>query len=197
LNCLHRNRLHFYSYNVNRLFIAGSITAKKYKSIADRMSQRIITVLVLIVVAYFIYTYLTDSSTNEAYVALAPAPLITRAEPLPAMKIAAAGPNPPAQETGSATAKVQSETMSDDPYFENAGDSDMAENITHPENFYGPGIVPESSALAVEGGTASYRSAPGPSDGQIFTPEQVANGGVYYDDVTPMESMPGLSYSVY
>ena len=111
------------------------------------------------------------------------------------MKIAAAGPNSPAQsaEQSGTAAKIQY----DDPYFENAGDSDMPENITHPENFYGPGIVPESSALAVEGGTASYRSAPGPHDGQIFTPEQVANGGVYYDDVIPMEHSEGLSYSVY
>lgn len=153
--------------------------------------------MVLIVVAYFIYTYFTEASTDEAYAALAPAPIITRTEPLPAMKIAAAGPNSPAQMTestdGSAAAKVQYI----DPYFENTADSDMPENITHPENFYGPGIVPESSTLAVEGGTASYRSAPGPQDGQIFTPEQVANGGVYYDDVTPMEHTDGLSYSVY
>ena len=157
--------------------------------------QRLLLVFVLMVLAVVIYQYFTQ----EGFVVgrKGSAPLIAaappRTEPTP---IAAAGPSPPTQQGTDANRAPPAIVEARDPYAETVDSAHAPERITHPEHYYGPGIAPELTSIGVEAGIASMRAEPGPHNATLFTPDQVANGGVYYDDVVPLESTNGISYSV-
>ena len=156
--------------------------------------QRLLLVFVLMVLAAVIYQYFTQ----EGFVVgrKGSAPLIAappRTEPTP---IAAAGPAPPTQQGTDANRAPPATVEARDPYAETVDSAHAPERITHPEHYYGPGIAPELTSIGVEAGVASMRAEPGPHNATLFTPDQVANGGVYYDDVVPLEPTSGISYSV-
>lgn len=154
-------------------------------------TPRILIAIVLIAVAYFIYTNFGVSEGLHAQ-----APLISAPLPLPAMTLSSSGPNPPSQ---MAEHHSRAETVeARDPYAETADDAHAPERITHPENYYGPGIVPESSSnkIGVDAGVASYESEPGPYNSTLYSPEQIGNGAASFDGIIAMEPTHGISYSV-
>jgi hypothetical protein len=162
-------------------------------------AQRLLVALILIALAVVIYRFFTEegfSTSASAGAVQGPAPIIITAPPLPAQGQAAAGPAPPTQQGTDANREPVAIVQAQDPYAETVDSADAPERITHPEHYYGPGISPELSSIGVEAGVASMRIEPGPHNATIFTPDQVANGGSYYDDVLPLEPVHGISYSV-
>ena len=164
-------------------------------------AQRLLLALVLIALAIVIYRFFTEegfksSASVSAGLVQGPAPIIITAPPLPAQGQAAAGPAPPTQAGTESNRAPTAIVQAQDPYAETVDSADAPERITHPEHYYGPGISPELSSIGVEAGVASMRIEPGPHNATIFTPDQVANGGTYYDEVLPLEPVRGISYSV-
>jgi hypothetical protein len=165
-------------------------------------AQRLLLALVLIALAVVIYRFFTEegfksSAGTGAGTTYAAAPIIITAPPAPEQVQAAAGPAPPTQAGTESNRAPAAIVQAQDPYAETVDSADAPERITHPEHYYGPGISPELSSIGVEAGVASMRIEPGPHNATIFTPDQVANGGTYYDEVLPLEpTSRGISYSV-
>jgi hypothetical protein len=173
--------------------------------------QRLILAVLLIAAAYIVYS--TFQPGGEGYTVPAAAPLMFAPPPRGPMEATvASGPNPPSV-AGPRAAPAIIEAR--DPYQETVERADAPEQLTRPENYYGPAIVPESGAaasmLAVESGIASMRSSPGPRNATLFTPETVANGAAMEDswamtnpgspqasnDITAAEPVHGISYSLF
>ncbi len=165
-------------------------------------AQRLLLALVLIALAVVIYRFFTEEGFKTGSVSATAgmphgsAPIIITAPPAPEQVQAAAGPAPPTQAGTESNRAPVAIVQAQDPYAETVDSADAPERITHPEHYYGPGISPELSSIGVEAGVASMRIEPGPHNSTIFTPDQVANGGTYYDDVLPLEPVRGISYSV-
>ena len=161
-------------------------------------AQRLLLALVLIALAVVIYRFFTEEGFKSgAGTPYAAAPIIITAPPALEQTQAAAGPAPPTQAGTESNRAPTAIVQAQDPYAETVDSADAPERITHPEHYYGPGISPELSSIGVEAGVASMRIEPGPHNATIFTPDQVANGGTYYDEVLPLEpTSRGISYSV-
>jgi hypothetical protein len=160
--------------------------------------QQLLLALVLLGAAYVIYTFFTAPSKDSFATPLAAGPVLEAPIPRGSMAGAAAGPNPPAQRAEHAEPPAQ--VAARDPYDETVDRADAPERITHPENYYGPAIVPESSAaasmMAVGAGLASVASEPGPHNSTLFSPEMVGNGAAMADGIMAAEPTHGLSFSV-
>jgi hypothetical protein len=156
--------------------------------------QRLLLIFVLIMLAVMIYRFFE----KEGFVVgrKGSAPIIIAPPSTVPGPIAAAGPAPPTQQGTEANRAPPATVEARDPYAETVDSASAPERITHPEHYYGPGIAPELTTIGVEAGVASMRAEPGPHNATLFTPDQVANGGVYYDDVVPLEPTHGISYSV-
>jgi hypothetical protein len=161
--------------------------------------QRLLLALVLLAAAYVIYTFFSAPSKDSFTTPLAAGPVIEAPFPRGSMNGAAAGPNPPASAQGAEYAEPPAQVAARDPYDETVDRADAPERITHPENYYGPAIVPESSAaasmMAVGAGLASVASEPGPHNASLFSPEMVGNGAAMADGIMAAEPTHGLSFS--
>ena len=160
--------------------------------------QRLLIAVLLLGAAYAIYMMFAKSKDSFA-TPLAAGPSIEAPFPRGSMDGAAAGPNPPAQ-AGPKHRMVQATTVeARDPYDETVDTADAPERITHPENYYGPAVVPEAGARAsmidVGAGLAGGASEPGPYNATLFTPEMVGNGAAMADGVMAAEPTHGLSFS--
>lgn len=159
-------------------------------------AQRLLLVLVLIALAVFIYRFFTDEGFQVASPPFGPAPHILMQPVQGPSLIVSAGPTPPSQSGTEVNRSPPAIIQAQDPYAETVDSANAPERITHPEHYYGPGISPELTSIGVESGVASMRIEPGPHNATIFTPDQVSNGGSYYDDIMPLEPEHGISYSV-
>ena len=167
---------------------------EKIRNKVRMATQRLLLLIVLIALAIFIYKFFSEEGFVVGRNGIAP-PILIHIPTIP-VPIAAAGPSSPAQNGANVPREPVESIQAQDPYAETVDSAHAPERITHPEHYYGPGISPELSSIGVEAGVASMRSEPGPHNATLFTPDQVANGGVYYDEVVPLESTHGISYSV-
>jgi hypothetical protein len=159
--------------------------------------QRLLIAALLLGAAYVIYIMFTAPSKDSFATPLAAGPVIEAPFPRGSMNSAPAGPNPPAQ--ASTGPELPASVAARDPYDETVDRADAPERITHPENYYGPAVVPESSAaasmMAVGAGLASIASEPGPHNATLFSPEMVGNGAAMADGIMAAEPIHGLSFS--
>jgi hypothetical protein len=161
--------------------------------------QRLLIAALLLGAAYAIYMMFSKTKDSFAIpTPLAAGPVLEAPLPRGSMDGAAGGPNTPTQAGGQireAAAVIEAR----DPYSETVDSADAPERITHPENYYGPAVVPEAGARAsmidVEAGLAGASSEPGPYNGTLFTPEMVSNGAAMNDGVMAAEPTHGLSFS--
>jgi hypothetical protein len=160
--------------------------------------QRLLIAAVLLGAAYVIYMMFTKS--KDTFVTpLAAGPVIEAAPMRGSMAGAAAGPNAPAQAAPVPRMNQAVTVEARDPYDETVDSADAPERITHPENYYGPAVVPEAGARAsmidVGAGLASMASEPGPHNATLFSPEMVGNGAAMEDGILAAEPTHGLSFS--
>jgi len=161
--------------------------------------QRLLIAALLLGAAYAIYMMFTKSKDSFATpTPLAAGPVLEAPLPRGSMNGAAAGPNPPAQASGSSR-PLAAVVEARDPYDETVDSANAPERITHPEDYYGPAVVPEAGARAsmidVGAGLAGGASEPGPYNATLFTPEMVGNGAAMADGVMAAEPTHGLSFS--
>ena len=155
------------------------------------MWTRIILGIALALAAYFVVRYFSSEEfTNWDSVIETPGYAPPIREPIPRgdMSVSASGPNPPnAAAPATMPATLGSSPTASDPYSETAEDADAPENLRHPERSFSPGIVPETGAIAVAGGTASVTTASSPQAIQTFNPEFIQNGGTFFGTVSAFE----------
>lgn len=155
------------------------------------MWQRLVIGFLLAIAAYFVVQHF---SSNEAYTdwdnrveAPAFAPLIRQPPTRGDLNVAASGPNPPnAAASPRAVPTVSPSPEASDPFSETVGDADAPESMRHPERSFGPGIVPEQTAIAQAGGLAGA-VASSPQAFQQFNPDFVQNGGAFFGTVSAIE----------
>ncbi len=155
------------------------------------MWQRLVIGFLLAVVAYFVVQYF---SSNEAYTdwdsrveTPAVAPLIRQPPVRGDLNVAASGPNPPnAAAPSGAMPTISPSPEASDPMSETAEDADAPERMRHPERSFGPGIVPEQTAIAQAGGLAGV-AVSSPQAFQQFNPDFVQNGGAFFGTVSALE----------
>ena len=75
-----------------------------------------------------------------------------------------------------------------DPLDDQVEAADAPQKLRYPERSFGPGKVPNSVAIAQASGIAGQASALTAQSAQHFSPELVANGGMFFGDVAPIES---------
>jgi hypothetical protein len=156
-----------------------------------QMWSRLLIGILLAVAAYAVFMYFKteEAYTNWDNVIETPAPGTTTRELKPRgdLNVAAGGPNSPNAAPPSNMPPTLSTTANaSDPYAETAEEANAPENLRFPERSFGPGIVPEQTAIAEASGVAG----PPVSSAQAFqqfSPEYVQNGGSFFGTVSALE----------
>ena len=115
------------------------------------------------------------------------APPVKEQAPYGSHAVSSSGPSAPA----AAAPATMPPTMSvspgpKDPYDDTQESADAPEQMRFPERSFGPGIVPETTALASAGGIAGPAAASAQAF-QQFNPEFVSNGGGFFDNISAHE----------
>jgi len=154
------------------------------------MWQRLVVGFILAIGAYFVVKYFSKegfSDWNVKNEVQHQAPLVQEQQPRGDLTVASSGPNPPnAAPPQDMPTTISQSPEASDPYDETSESSDADENLRNPERSFGPGIVPEQTAIA----TASGIAGPVASSAQAFQtfgPELVSNGGSFFGTVSALE----------
>jgi len=110
-------------------------------------------------------------------------------EPMPRgdLIVASGGPNSPnAAPPVSMPPSVSPSPEASDPYDETSELADASESLRNPERSFGPGIVPEQTAIASASGIAGPVATSSQAF-QTFGPELVSNGGSFFGSVSALE----------
>ena len=122
------------------------------------------------------------------------APLIESPQYREDAQVASGGPNTPSvaspklMKAKLMKAKLSQDPNAQDPYDDTLESANAPEDLRHPERSFGPGVIPDSSELAVQGGLASPDVGHSPQAFQQFSPEFANNGGTWLNNVTPAEN---------
>jgi hypothetical protein len=159
------------------------------------MWQRLLFGLFLAGLAYFVITKFSknESFNPNPYIptpnASTPglAPPIREPEPRGDLNLSAGGPNPPNAAADPRTPPtMSSQPEARDPYDVTTESADAPENLRHPERSFGPGVIPEATALNVAAGLAGNVASSSQAF-QQFSPEFVQNGGAFFGTVSALE----------
>lgn len=113
------------------------------------------------------------------------------------LEVASSGPNPPNVAPPRALrGTISPDPEPKDPYEETVDTADAPERLRHPERSFSPGVVPDNTGIAVQGGVASVQVANSAQAFQQFAPEGASNGGQWLDNVSAME-MDSPNYSAF
>jgi hypothetical protein len=156
------------------------------------MWQRLIVGFLLAISAFFVMKYFSpETFMNMNFMAVNQkyenAPMIR--EPLPRgdMAVSSGGPNPPNVAAPSMMPdSVSPPPEANDPYEETQKTAYAPEELRNPERSFGPGIVPEQTAIATSSGIAGS-VAESSQAFQHFGPELVSNGGNFFGSVSALE----------
>jgi hypothetical protein len=154
------------------------------------MWARLLLGLVLAAAAYAVYTYFTkEGFTNWDNVIETPAPgtMVRELKPRGDLNVASGGPNSPnAAAPANMPPTLSTTAEASDPFAETAEDADAPEKLRHPDRSFGPGIVPEQTAIATASGVAGPVGT-SPQAFQQFSPDYVQNGGAFFGSVNAVE----------
>lgn len=156
-----------------------------------QMWHRIVVGILLAVAAYFVVQHFSTenfTSMNTLVVGRqGMAPILEEPIPRGNLAVASGGPNSPnvaAPTTMPATLTRSPEA--NDPYDETMEAADAPERLRNPERSFGPGIVPEQTAIATSSGIAGPPAASA-QPFQQFGPELVSSGGAFFGTVSALE----------
>ena len=156
------------------------------------MWQRLILGFLLAIAAFFVVKYFSpESFTNWSSSSVVGrqgyAPLLQEPQPRGDMAVSSGGPNSPnVSAPSNMPARVAPPPEASDPYDETADSANAPERIRNPERSFGPGIVPEQTAIATASGIAGP-VAESSQAFQHFGPELVTNGGSFFGTVSALE----------
>ena len=83
-------------------------------------------------------------------------------------------------------ATMSTQPEASDPYDVTTEDANAPENLRHPERSFGPGIIPEATALNTSAGLAGNPTSSSQAL-QQFSPDFVQNGGAFFGTVSAVE----------
>jgi hypothetical protein len=151
--------------------------------------MKAIIVLSLLGLAYYLHVYVFGG--DEGFRTLeVPAPAPQEFLPLPKRPIdtAAAGPSAPSAAPRATMPPSQNpEPKPADPYDDQVQAADAAEEMRYPERSFGPGKMPSDTSIAQASGIANKASMLTAQSAQYFSPEAVANGGMFFSEVAANE----------
>jgi len=159
------------------------------------MWERLLFGLFLAALAYFVVIKMSKKEPfySNPYVpvpnASTPglAPPIRAPEPRGDLNLSASGPNPPnAAADPNMPTTISNQPEASDPYDVTTEDANAPENLRHPERSFGPGIIPEATALNASAGLAGNVASSSQAF-QQFSPEFVQNGGNFFGTVSAQE----------
>ncbi len=126
-----------------------------------------------------------------------PVPVIETPKPLPVEhRVAASGPNPPAQQGPEGVRHIIAQEQPTDPYAEMQEDAYAPEKLRHPERMFRPAPENDTTSIASQSGIASTLNAV-PQNIGVFAPEMAQNGGYFMGDVAANDLTVPTNYSEY
>jgi hypothetical protein len=150
------------------------------------MWQRISIGFLLAILAFFVVRYFSSETfTNWDSIVSTPAsaPVIREPPTRGDMVVSPGGPNPPNVASPRAMKGVRHPPAeASDPMSESAEDANAPENLTHPERNFSPGVIPEQTQIAADGGLAGPVASSSQAF-QQFSPEYIQNGGSFFGTV--------------
>jgi hypothetical protein len=157
------------------------------------MWQRLIVGFLLAIAAFFVVRYFSTPSSDSFMNwssnvgTYAQAPVIQEPIPLGPMVVASGGPNSPnAAPPSSMPSTLSPPPEASSPFDETAESADAPESLRNPERSFGPGIIPEQTAIASASGIAGP-VAESAQAFQHFGPELVTSGGNFFGSVSALE----------
>lgn len=142
------------------------------------------------IIYFFIKDYIFASHVNliqESFVA--PTSIEIRKAPIyPPRNIAPSGPNSPNKEASSEIV-VYGEPIPKDPYYESHENSDIPENLRHPERSFRPPPLNNNQSISVESGIANDQSE------SKFRTEFIQGGGEFMPGIFANDTLSDKSYS--
>ena len=153
----------------------------------DTITKAII-VLILLGFAYYLQVYMIKDEGFRTLEVPSPAPQEFLPLPKRPMDTVASGPSAP-----SVAPRVNmppsrnNEPKPADPYDDQVEAADAPENLRYPERSFGPGKIPSDTSIAQAAGIANKASMLTAQSAQYFSPEAVANGGMFFSEVAANE----------
>lgn len=152
------------------------------------MWSRLLLAAGLLAAAIFVWFFFkSEGFVSKSLEVPSSAPLIEANEYRGPANTVPGGPNPPAVASSGLPEQFTPEPDGNDPYSESVESANAPENLRFPERSFGPGVIPESTKLAVQGGLANASSGHSAAAFQQFSPEFATNGGTWLDSVTANE----------
>jgi len=159
------------------------------------MNLRIAIAVVLVFIAYSIYSWYSiqsdgfDINSQQYTEVIAPLRPVEKSS-----VVAAGGPNTPSERAPSDSVIVPPE----EPYDPQEQPYESAEHpnrLRYPERLYGPGLEQDDKTTAVESGIASKSHQKTMNAYETFGPEFAQNGGAFMDTVMANDTALNTDYS--
>ena len=145
-------------------------------------------VLILLGFAYYLHAYMFKDEGFRSLEVPARAPQEFLPLPRRPIDTVASGPSAPsAAPRVSMPPSRNAEPQPADPYDDQVEAADAPENLRYPERSFGPGKVPSDTSIAQAAGIANKASMLTAQSAQYFSPEAVANGGMFFSEVAANE----------
>ena len=152
---------------------------------------KLVIVGALLFFAYYLQTYvfISESFKDRSLEVPAMAPQEYRPPIRKPIEVTSGGPGAPnAQPPKMMMPTLPPGPAPSDPLDDQVQAADAPQDLRYPERSFGPGKVPNSVAIAQASGIAAQASMLTAQSSQQFSPELVANGGMFFGDVAPIES---------
>jgi hypothetical protein len=147
-----------------------------------------IIVLILLGFAYYLQVYMIKDEGFRTLEVPSPAPQEFLPLPRRPMDTVASGPSAPSAAPRVAMPPSRNnEPKPADPYDDQVEAADAPENLRYPERSFGPGKIPSDTSIAQAAGIANKASMLTAQSAQYFSPEAVANGGMFFSEVAANE----------
>ena len=170
----------------------------------------------IILIGFVVYYFIRDKIFNEDEFAMqlptkqmesfqvpalasAPAPssIEVRQAPIyPQRTVASSGPNSPNQQPPT-TAVIYGDPEPKDPYNESQENSDIPENLRHPERSYRPPPLNNNVDIAVQSGIASTHHQVSNANTQQYEQEFIQGGGEFMPGIFANDKFDDVSYSTF
>jgi len=159
------------------------------------MTLRIVIAVVIVFIAYSIYSWYSIQSDGFDINSQQYSEVIAPLRPVaPTRVVAAGGPNTPSTAPPPGVLMVPPE----EPYDPQAQTHESAEHpdrLRYPERLYGPGLEQDDKVTAVESGIASNSHQKTMNAYETFGPEFAQNGGAFMDTVMANDTALNTDYS--
>lgn len=143
----------------------------------------------------FIFSSVLETYQSPAL--LAPASIQIRQAPIyPPRTISPSGPHSPNQDAPNELV-VYGDPAPKDPYYESQENSDIPENLRHPERSFRPPPLNNNTTIAVDSGIASKNVQVTSDNSGKFSTEFIQGGGEFMPGIFANDTLSDKSYSTF